>query len=186
MRNLSFLTLCLALGSGLAARADDIPAGAKIPEPDHLVYLSFLPEPADLMADAKTNGLEILRLDQTADRVVVTYKYPDGHTATLGYAKLGSVRASDRVVARVQPPSSAVYTQGDSTTVVVKDDPEIIYVDRTPRTRVVYREYRDDFWLPLTLGLGIGYISGHHHHSHWRPHYSGHWRSHRGGYRGRH
>ncbi|MDQ5981020.1 MAG: hypothetical protein QG602_3998 [Verrucomicrobiota bacterium] len=181
MKKLPLFTLCLALGSGLAARADDVPAGAKIPEPDHYVYLSFLPEPAELMADAKANGLEVLRLDHTADRVVVTYKYPDGHTATLGYAKLGSVRASDRVVARVQPPSSAVYTSGDTTTVVVKDDPEIIYVEREPRTRVVYRE-REDFWLPLTLGLGIGYVTGHHSHGHyWRghSHYRG-YRSYRG------
>ena len=82
MKTLPLVTLCLALGSGLAASANDVPAGARIPEPDHLVYLTFLPEPSELMADAKANGLEILRLDQTADRLVVTYKYPDGHTAT--------------------------------------------------------------------------------------------------------
>lgn len=180
MKTFSLFTLCLALGSGLAAYADDVPAGVKIPEPDHLVYLSFLPEPSELMADAKANGLEILRLDKTADRVVVTYKYPDGHTATLGYARLGSAGSNDRVVARTQPRSTAVYTQ--DRTVVVKDEPEVVYIEREPvvRERVIYRD-RDDFWLPLTIGLGIGYVSGHHHHCY--PRYSprgywhrGHWR----------
>lgn len=179
MKKLSLLLLCFALGCLLtAAQAAEVPAGAKTPEPDHLVYLSFLPEPSELMADAKANGLEILRLDQTADRVVVTYKYPDGHTATLGYVLLGSARDNARVVARVQPRSTAVYTQDD--TVIVKKEPEIIYVEREPRTRVVYRDRYDDFWLPLTVGLGIGYIS-HHHSLHWhRPHHRHyHYRGHR-------
>ncbi len=176
MKKLLLATLLLT-GGLVAQAADTAPAApTTLPEIDHMVYLSFLPEPEDLMADAKTGGLEILRLDKTADRVVVTYKYPDGHTATLGYALLGSARNSDRVVARVQPPSRAVYTSDDTTTVVVKDDPEIIYVDRTPRTRVVYRD-TDDFWLPLTLGLGIGYVTGHHHH--YYPRYGGHYRSYR-------
>jgi hypothetical protein len=179
MKKLSLLMLCFAFGCFLTvAQAADVPVGAKTPEPDHLVYLSFLPEPSELMTDARANGLEILRLDQTAERVVVTYKYPDGHTATLGYVLLGSARDNPRIVARAQPRSTAVYTQ--DRVVIVKDEPEIIYVEREPRTRVVYRDRYDDFWLPLTLGLGIGYISNHHSH-HWhRPHYSHrgprHWR----------
>lgn len=177
MKKLSLLLLCFTFGCLLtAAQAAEVPAGAKAPDPDHLVYLSFLPEPSELMADAKANGLEILRLDQKADRVIVTYKYPDGHTATLGYALLSAARDGDGVVARVQSRSTATYTQ--DRTVIVKDEPEVIYVEREPRTRVVYRDRYDDFWLPLTVGLGIGYISNHHH---WhRPHYRHyHYRGHR-------
>lgn len=169
MKKLPLLAFCLALGCGLAARAADDAAvpSASLPEVDHMVYLTFLPEPEDLMADVKTNGLTILRLDKTADRVVVTYKYPDGNVATLGYALLGAARNTDRVRER---PVKVVERR----TTVVERDPEVIYVER-PYTRVVYRE-RDDFWLPLTIGLGIGYVTGHHggHHSYHRGH--AHWR----------
>jgi hypothetical protein len=178
MKKLLIATLLLA--GGLAAQAADTAPAAPttLPEVDHWVYLSELPDPAELTQNAAANGLTVQRLDQTADAVVITYKYPDGVVGTMGYKLLSAVRTNDRVVARVQPPSSAVYTQGDSTrTVVVRDDPEIIYVEREPRTRVVYRE-RDDFWLPLTLGLGIGYVTGHHSHHHYsypRYHYRGNW-----------
>lgn len=177
MKKLPLLAFCLALGCGLAARAADDAAApsASLPEVDHMVYLTFLPEPEDLMADAKANGLTILRLDQTADRVVVTYKYPDGRTATLGYARLDAVRNGDRLRER---PVQVV----ERTTTVIERDPEVVYVERRPyRERVIIRDTRDDFWLPLTIGLGIGYISGHHSHHHPRPYYRG-----RGHYRWRH
>lgn len=181
MKKLLIATLLLA--GGLAAQAADTAPAAPttLPEVDHWVYLSELPNPAELTQNAAANGLTVQRLDQTADAVVITYKYPDGVVGTMGYKLLSAVRTSDRVVARVQPPSRAVYTTGDTTTVVVKDDPEIIYVEREPRTRVVYRE-RDDFWLPLTLGLGIGYVTGHHSHHHYSyprySHYRGSWHRH--------
>lgn len=170
MRNRTLIILILALSAiGVSARAEDTATVAKTPEIDHMVYLTFLPDTEELMADAKSNGLTVLRLDKTADRVVVTYKYPDGHTATLGYGLLGSARGTDRVKER---PVEVVERT------VIEREPEIIYVDRTPRTRVVYRDY-DDFWPPLILGLGLGYISGHHnHHVHYRSHYRGHYRSH--------
>ncbi len=147
-----------------------------------MVYLSFLPEAEDLMADAKAGGLTVLRLDKTADRVVVTYKYPDGHTATLGYGLLSSARSADRVSTR----TVAVDDDDDRpvverrTTTVIERDPEVVYVERPYRTRVVYRDYRDDFWLPLSVGLGIGYITGHNSHGH--VYYRG---GYHGGYRGR-
>ena len=179
---LAALTLAICTLSG---RAEDTAVVAKTPEIDHMVYLTFLPDTEELMADAKTNGLTVLRLDKTADRVVVTYKYPDGHTATLGYGLLSSASSNDRVIGKVtsvsSSPNSDLQSPSSVTVVertVVEREPEIIYVDRTPRTRVVYRE-RDDFWPPLILGLGIGYISGHNSHSHYysRGHYSrGHWR----------
>jgi hypothetical protein len=175
MKKLTLLALSLALGCGLAARAADTTDVAKTPEIDHMVYLSFLPEPEDLMSDAKAGGLAILRLDKTADRVVVTYKYPDGHTATLGYGLLSAARNSDRVATRTVEADDD-RTVVERRTTVIERDPEVVYVERPYRTRVVYRDYRDDFWLPLTLGLGIGYITGHNSHGH--VYY-------RGGYHGR-
>jgi hypothetical protein len=184
MKKLSLLLICFAMGClFLAARAEDVSTTstvpvATLPEVNHLVHLSELPATEDIMVSAKANGLEVVRVDRTAERVVVTYRYSSGTTGTVGYALLSEVNKGDRVVARVQPRSSTVYTQTE-TRVIEPRDPEIIYVEREPRTRVIYRE-RDDFWLPLTVGLGIGYVSGHHwshgHHGHHRSH----WRGHRG------
>lgn len=158
MRKLSLLCFVL-VGILTGARAADAAASASAnpPEVDHMVYLSFLPEPAELMADAKASGLTVLRLDQMADKVIVTYKYPDDHTATLGYMLLSTKDKSARV----------------KRTTVVETRPverEVVYVERPyTRTRVVYRDPWDDFWPPLVLGFGIGYVSGH--HSHWHGHY---------------
>lgn len=172
MRKIALLTLALALPVLSFAEAPQVAPGA-LPEVDHMVYLSFLPETDELMADAKANNLTVLRLDKTVDRVIVTYKYPDGHSATLGYGLLGSSPANDRVRER---PAEVV----ERTTTVVDRDPEVIYVERPYRERVIYRDTVDDFWLPLTLGLGIGYISGHNHH-YYAPHHS-----YRGGWYGNH
>jgi hypothetical protein len=177
MKKLTLLALSLALGCGIAAGAADTTAAVTLPAIDHMVYLSFLPEPEDLMADAKAGGLTVLRLDKTADRVVVSYKYPDGHTATLGYALLSSARNSDRVnTTRTIDADEDRTVVERRTTTVVERDPEVVYVERPYRTRVVYRDYNDDFWLPLTVGLGLGYITGHNSHGHYY---------YRGGYHGR-
>lgn len=178
MRNIVLLALALTLPALARAETGDVAPGT-LPAVDHMVYLSFLPDTDELMADAKANGLTVLRLDKTADRVVVTYKYPDGHTATLGYGLLGSGTAKERIRER---PTEVV----ERTTTVVEREPEIVYVDRPYRERVIYRDTFDDFWLPLTVGLGIGYISGHHHHNYY-PRYSYPYRgSWRGSHRWRH
>ncbi|HEX2862223.1 MAG TPA: hypothetical protein VHN79_11310 [Lacunisphaera sp.] len=182
MKKFSLLFIGLAAACVfLSAQAEDaatVPA-ASLPEVNHLVHLSELPSTEDLMASAKANGLEVVRVDRTAGRVVVTYRYASGATGTVGYALLSEANKSERVVARVQPRSSTVYTQTE-TRVIEPRDPEIIYVEREPRTRVIYRE-RDDFWVPLTVGLGLGYITGHHGHGHHGHH--NHWRGHRGHHR---
>jgi len=174
------VALLAFLAFGLNARAFDeattVPAAdtasvSAVPEINHMVYLSFLPEPADLMADAKNNGLTILRLDRTSDRVVVTYKYPDGHTATLGYTLISAAGQADRVAAMNRPVER-------SKPVVVTREPEIIYVDRPYRSRVIYRDAVDDFWLPLTVGFGLGWVTNHHSHGYYRGGFRG---SHHGG-----
>lgn len=180
LRKLSLVLLCLALGCALSAFAEEATSSStpvsSPPAVDHMVYLSFLPEPDELMADAKANGLTVLRLDRTAEKVIVSYKYPDGHTATLGYALLSAAGKADRIAAsrRVVESVSDLPPPGSST--------EVVYVERPyTRTRVVYRDpYWDDFWPPLVLGLGIGYISGHNSHSHYYGRYSRGY--HRGGW----
>lgn len=174
------------LGLAAVARAE-VPSTA-LPAVDHYVYLRFLPKASELAQDAKINGLTILRIDETADRVIVSYQYPDGHTATLGYALLGSKPPS--VVSRpssVAPPSTARY-------VVTDRDPEIIYVERPSTTRVIYTDPWYGYWAPVTVGFGLGwatsYYSGSYyrggHHYHGGGYYKGGYRGgyHGGGYRG--
>ena len=169
MKTLSFLAiLVLAVASAQAqSDAPAVPAG-ELPQVDHMVYLSFLPEVSVLKQDAKANGLEILRVDRTADQVIVNYKYPDGHTATLGYSKLSS--NSDRDVVRPVRVERRVVTRE------VTPEPEVVYYEPGYRTRYVYSDPVDDFWVPLTLGIGLGWATswhgghGHYYHGHggWR------------------
>jgi hypothetical protein len=154
-----------------------------LPAVDHYVYLSELPLGDDLIKDAASNGLTVTRLDRTADRLVVTYRYPDGSTGTVGYALLGAAGVDDRVTYRT---SSEPRTVVEERTVI--RDPEIVYVE--PRYRTRYYDRSDDFWLPLTLGIGLGWAttwnSGHDHHYYRGGHHSGYRGSYHGGYRGTH
>jgi hypothetical protein len=178
------LLLSALLGLALMARAEtQAPASSfsnnNLPAVDHYVYLSELPQPADLTRDAAANGLTITRLDRTADRVVVTYRYPDGATGTVGYALLNSVGGSDQVKYERVERAPAPRTVVEERTVV--RDPEIVYVE--PRYRTRYYEPVDDFWLPLSLGIGLGWATtwhgGHNYYYH-----GGYHGGYRGGYHG--
>lgn len=180
MRTLSILALLtMVITSAFAADAPASPGvqPTGLPAVDHQVYLSELPASADLMKDAAANGLTVKRLDRTSDRVVITYGYPDGHTATIGYALLSSVGSADRVMTN----------PAQDKRVVVAAEPEIIYYEPRYRTRYVYRDPVDNFWLPLTVGFGLGWATsypryfygGYYGHGHGYSH--GHGGSHRGG-----
>jgi len=170
----------LATLLGLVVSARAAPPSAAVPAVDHYVYLSFLPSPSELSQDAKANGLTIVRIDELADRVIVSYQYPDGHNATLGYALLDSKPAQASRPAPVAVEERPV-AQSTARYVVSDRNPEVIYV-APPTTRVYY--YNDPWynaWAPLTVGFGLGwatsYYGGHYHY----PYYGGH--SH-GGYHG--
>jgi hypothetical protein len=160
MKIFSVLAL-LTLAASPAFAADAAVPATTLPEINHLVYLSELPETADLMASAAANGLTVTRLDRTSDRVVVTYSYPNGQTATLGYALLSSAGNADRVAPR-------------RTVTTVTRAPEVVYVERPYATRVVYNDPYDNFWLPLTLGVGLGWATSYHGHYHGGYHGHGH------------
>lgn len=167
MRNLAlFALLTFAVSPAFAAEpaaTSTVPA-AELPAVSHWVYLSELPESADLLKNAAANGLTVKRLDRTSDRVVVTYVYPDGLVASLGYARLSSASNADQVVPK---PGREKRTADGRTFRVISSEPEVIYEPRY-RTRYIYRDPIDDFWLPLTLGVGIGWATGHHvHHGGW-------------------
>jgi hypothetical protein len=170
MKTLSFLALLTLVVASARAQSDEpaVRAG-ELPQVDHMVYLSFLPDVSVLKQDAKANGLEILRVDRTADQIIVNYRYPDGHTATLGYSKLSA--DSDRDVVRPAAP-----TQRRVVRQVVTPEPEVVYYEPGYRTRYVYSDPVDNFWVPLTLGIGLGWATswhgghGHYYHGHggWR------------------
>ncbi|HWA26426.1 MAG TPA: hypothetical protein VG734_12270 [Lacunisphaera sp.] len=172
MKNLSLLAVVSLAVAPLFAADTSAPAAvpaAQLPVADHMVFLGELPESAELMKNAAANGLTITRLDRTSDRVVVTYSYPGGQTATMGYALLSSVGNNDWVAPKQVVRETRVVEQRPVT--VVTREPEVVYYEPSyPRTRVVYRDPVDDFWLPLTLGVGIGWVTGHNHgyyHSNW-------------------
>jgi len=152
---------CLALAASSAFAA----APAQLPVADHLVFLNELPESAGLMRNAAANGLTITRLDRTSDRVVVTYSYPNGQIATMGYALLSAVGNGDWIA-----PKPAVVEKRNVT--VVSSEPEIIYYEPRYRPRYYYSDPVDNFWLPLTVGVGLGwatsyyggYYGGYHYH----------------------
>ncbi len=161
MKTLPFLAILALTVATVRADVPPVPAG-ELPQADHMVYLSFLPDVSVLTQDAKANGLEILRIDRTADKVLVTYKYQDGHTATLGYAKLSA--DSDRDVVRPAPPVERRVVRQ-----VVTPEPEVVYYEPAYRTRYVYSDPVDNFWVPLTLGIGLGWATswhGGHYHYH--------------------
>ena len=175
MRTLSlFALLVLAVSPAYAVEASApsgaVPAG-ELPEVSHWVYLSELPESADLLKSAAANGLTVKRLDRTSDKVIVTYAYPDGLVASLGYALLSSASNPDRIA--VTPGREKRMTD-KRTYEVISVEPEVIYEPRY-RTRYVYRDPIDDFWLPLTLGVGIGWITSGHSHGGWSDHRSRGW-----------
>jgi len=156
-------------GLRLVAPAAEVPSPA-IPEADHYVYLSELPDPDELSKDATANGMTVTRIDRTADRLVISYRYADGSAGTVGYALL-SARKNDRVAARPVTVENRPVTVVERRTVVTPE-PEVIYVDRGYRSRVVYSDPWD-FWGPVTLGVGLGWATTwhgghyyHHHHGH--------------------
>src|SRR6187551_3126779 len=138
----------------------------ELPAVDHYVHLKFLPKPSELAQDAKMNNLTILRIDELADRVIVSYQYPDGHSATLGYMLLGS----EGTAAAPQQPAAVTSSANVSTAryTVAARDPEVIYVSR-PTTTVYYTDpYYYNAWAPWTVGFGVGWSSAYY-GSYYRP-----------------
>ncbi len=144
-----------------------------LPVANHLVYLAKLPARADLAKDAQVKGLTITRIDQTADSVVVVYQAADGRTDTFAYTILAAESTADEtgVALAVPAPPQTVITAGPpATTTVVYREPETIYY-AGPRYVRYYDPYAN-FWAPLAVGFGIGWVSGGHGHG---GHHHGRW-----------
>lgn len=127
---------------------------------DHVVYLAKLPSPDELLRGAELKATPIIRMDQTADRIVVVYQYAGGRTVTFAYTLLASASASPVSVS--QPASSATYT-------VVTPTPAppvtatVVYVQSEPvyyAPRVRYYNSAWDSWAPFAVGFGFGWVGG--------------------------
>lgn len=120
-----------------------------------VVYVDKLPTPTALLKDAEAEGLTIARMDQSPDRMVVVYQYPNGSTRAFAYTTTVNGAPAPVATATV-PVSTATYrvvSAPQPTTTVVYTQPETVYYE--PR----YVRYYDpvwDGWAPLAIGLGIG------------------------------
>ena len=143
---------------------------ASVDEPsviDHVVYLAKLPSPDELMKGAELKATPIVRMDQTADRIVVVYQYGGGRQVTFAYTLLSKAGSSSAPAA---PTSSATYSvvtptpapPATTTTVVYSQPREVYYYE--PRVR--YYDPAWDFWTPLAVGIGLGWGFGGHGHYH--------------------
>ena len=152
------------LGTALAAESETTASPATpAPAPDRTVFAPRLPSPAELTAIAAAQGQSIERIEQTASQVTITTKTPDGRTTTVLYQLLST---AGNAPARV-----ATAPRATVTSVVVQEEPEVVYAPR-------YRYYSSydpvwDYWPPLALGIGLGWSfhGGYGHgHSGWHRH----------------
>jgi hypothetical protein len=107
-------------------------------------------------------------MEQTPDRMIVVYQYPDGSTRAFAYTTTVEVAAA--TPGRAAALSKATYTVVAEPTpapTVVYAQPETIYY--TQREPVYYspryiRAYDPawDFWTPLAVGVGLGWGFGGH------------------------
>ena len=173
--NLSAVLLAAAV-SGTAAFAQNAPtpgAPSSAPAPvvqnaapvaiNSYVYVEKLPTPTQLTTDAEAEHLTIARMDQSANRIVVVYQYPDGRTRAFAYTTVPPT-ANDQVVtaAPANGPTYTMVSPPPSQTVVYSQPASVVYYD-SPR----YVRYYDpawDFWAPLAIGVGLGWGFGGHGH----------------------
>ena len=158
---------------------------------DHVVYLAKLPVPDELMRSAELKATPIIRMDQTADRIVAVYQHADGRTVTFAFVLLSAPRATRNAVS--QSVSNSSYAEGPSvsssryevvtptpapsvTSTVVYVQPEPVYYYPSVR----YYDSAWDFWAPFAVGVGLGWGGGHYYgHGGYRGHGGGYSHGHR-------
>jgi hypothetical protein len=169
--------LLAAAVAGSTALAQDnsgaasTPANAQVAAPtpvNGVVYVEKLPTATQLTKDAESEGLSIVRIDQSAERVLVVYKYPNGTARTFAYTTSeGGTAAPTMTQAAAPATSAASYTvvsapqQSPNTVVYASPAPTVIYTNPAPVYYAPgYATYYDpawDFWAPLAIGVGLGW-----------------------------
>lgn len=119
---------------------------------DGFVYVEKLPSPTQLLSDAEAEHLTVVRMEQSADRILVVYRYPNGQTRAFAFST-------------ALPSGPAPATPAGANPQVVYTVAEPVYYYGPPR----YVRYYDpvwDFWAPLSIGIGLGWGFGGYHHVH--------------------
>jgi hypothetical protein len=179
MKTITLLPAALlaVIVSGIPALAEDnvkpAPApvaAASVAEPaviDHVVYLARLPTPAELMKGAEAQATPILRMDQTANQIVVVYQYAGGRTVTFAYTLLSSAGSAPAPSAQTSTATYSTQTvavaPAPATTVVYAEPPTVYYSPGYVR----YYDPAWDFWAPLAIGVGLGWGFGGWHGGGW-------------------
>lgn len=178
--NLSALLLVSALATS-AASAQDNPAVAPAATPpavapvkiEGFVYVEKLPTPTQLMADAEAEHLTITRMDQTAGRIVVVYRYPDGHARTFAFTTVEPTGPAPGPVAMSQATYQVVSAPPAQNTVIYTE-PAPVYYYGSPDYYGRHYDPAWDFWAPLSIGVGIGWGFGGHEEHEWHGGFEGH------------
>lgn len=148
--------------------ADDNAAPTPAPTPvDGLIHVQELPTTAQLTKDAEAEGMAITRMEQSTDRIVVTYRYASGNTRTFAYT---TVLPEDPDTVVGAPPPAPASESSPHYTVIYSEPPPVYYTPRYYSPR-----YYDPFGPSLSIGLGFGRTYGtygHFGHS-YRPRYYG-------------
>jgi hypothetical protein len=172
----SSLLACTAFAQSdtVTASSDSNPAPAvqvvnPAPVPNQVIYLPQLPNPGELTKAAAAQGIEIQQINQTANQLVVVYRYSNGQSTTIAYQLLASASTAPVVA----PGAVATATPA----------PTVIYT--TPR--YYYEPYYDPWpWFaPVTIGLGFDYGFRHGGYFHGGGFRGGHFRG-GGGFHGHH
>ncbi|HVU16271.1 MAG TPA: hypothetical protein VHD32_05080 [Candidatus Didemnitutus sp.] len=180
----TILALGLSASVAWAADAAPAPAATEMPSVDHVIYLAHLPAPGELVQGAEAQHAKIDRMDQSNDRIVVTYSYANGRSVTFAYTLLSSIGAQPQMALSAQPasaPAPVAATVPSTATYVAQQPSTVVYTQ--PST--VYYEpaysYYDpvwDFWAPVAIGVGLGWGW----HGGWHSGYHSGW--HGGGWHG--
>ncbi|HEY4300844.1 MAG TPA: hypothetical protein VGM73_08230 [Candidatus Didemnitutus sp.] len=152
------------------------------PAVDHVIYLAHLPAPAELVQGATAQNAKIDRMDQSSDRVVVTYSYANGRSVTFAYTLLSSIGAQEPMALSTSSQPAPMPVQS-SATYVAPQPSTVVYTSPPVYYPPAYSSYYDpvwDFWAPVAIGVGLGWgWHGGGWHSGW---HGGGW--HGGGFRG--
>jgi hypothetical protein len=165
--NSKFISVCVIAAAiaapGLIAQtlSQTAPAASVAPsnqQPNQIIYSSKLPTAAELMNTA-TQGQTVEKIDQTASRVTVTYKFANGQTTTVAYEMLpggsgGSYSASPAPT--VVMPSTPAPAVTSNPTVVYPSDQQVVYYDGG----YPYSYYPGYWYPPISLGFGFGFHGG--------------------------
>lgn len=144
---------------------------------DGLIHVQQLPTAAQLTRDADAEGMTITRMDQSTDRIVVTYRYASGNTRTFAYTTVLPEDPDTQVGA---PPAMPSPEPAPRYEVIYSEPPPPVYYT----TRYYSPRYYDPypFGSSLSIGLGFGHTWGNYgtFGHHYRPRYYG---GYHGGYR---